>query len=65
MNRKKSQFHGTKNKKSAMNRKNRRFMALIGNAEDQILATPVLLAASATALETAGATLGSNALGMM
>ena len=31
----------------------------------QILATPVLLAASATAFETAGQTLGSNAFGMM
>lgn len=31
----------------------------------QILATPLLFAASATALATAGPTLGSNALGMM
>ena len=31
----------------------------------QMRATPVLLAASATALETAGATLGSKAFGIM
>ena len=38
---------------------------IYGNFFNQILATPVRLAASATAWATAGPTLGSNAAGIM